>query len=142
MRRGKDTPTDRGSELSGLDRLLSREAIEEYAARIGRLSDRERRRLLHRSTRASRRSRPAPQPTWRRRIAVSAIVLYEWLRGPRRKPELLAQADLFPPDDAIAFDHQMAARAAGLYHRVRPPRGREVDLAIAACGLARPRFGR
>jgi predicted nucleic acid-binding protein len=70
------------------------------------------------------------------RMAVSTIVLYEWLRGPRRKAELLAQTDLFPADQAIPFDHQMAAGAAELYHRVRRPRGREVDLAIAACALA------
>jgi len=70
------------------------------------------------------------------RLAVSTIVLYEWLRGPRRQAELAAQAELFPADEAIAFDHQMATRAADLYRRVRRPRGREIDLAIAACALA------
>jgi predicted nucleic acid-binding protein len=70
------------------------------------------------------------------RLAVSTIVLYEWLRGPRREPELAAQAELFPAEEAVAFDHQMAARAAELYRRVSRPRGREVDLAIAACALA------
>jgi predicted nucleic acid-binding protein len=70
------------------------------------------------------------------RMAVSTIVLYEWLRGPRRKPELVAQEELFPADEAIEFDHQMAATAAELYRRIRQPRGREVDLAIAACALA------
>ena len=70
------------------------------------------------------------------RMALSTIVLYEWLRGPRRKAELAAQAELFPDDEAIAFDHQMAVRAAELYRRIRHPRGRELDLAIAACALA------
>ena len=70
------------------------------------------------------------------RMAISSIVLYEWLRGPRRKAELAAQAALFPADEAIAFNAQMAASAADLYRRIRKPRGREVDLAIAACALA------
>lgn len=70
------------------------------------------------------------------RIAVSTLVIYEWLRGPRRKAELTAQAELFPTNEAIAFDPQMAVAAAELYRRVRRPRGRELDLAIAACALS------
>ena len=70
------------------------------------------------------------------RIAVSTITLYEWLRGPRRKAELAAQAQLLPTEEAIPFDHRMAASAADMYRRVRRPRGRELDLAIAACALS------
>lgn len=70
------------------------------------------------------------------RIAVSTIVLYEWLRGPRRKAELAAQAALFPADEAVGFDPRTATIAADLYRRVRRPRGRELDLAIASCALA------
>jgi len=70
------------------------------------------------------------------RIAISTVTLYEWLRGPRRKAELAAQAHLFPAEEAIAFDHRVAASAADLYRRVKRPRGREMDLAIAACALA------
>lgn len=69
------------------------------------------------------------------RIAVSTIVLYEWLRGPRRPEEIDVQEQLFPKEEAAAFGVAEAARAAALYRNVRRPRGREVDLAIAACAL-------
>lgn len=69
------------------------------------------------------------------RMAISTVVLYEWLRGPRRPAELAAQAALFPADEAVAFSPQMAETAADLYRRVRRPRGREIDLAIAACAI-------
>jgi predicted nucleic acid-binding protein len=68
-------------------------------------------------------------------IQVSAIVLYEWLRGPRHQDELKDQELLFPRDAAIAFGAAEAARAALLYTRVSRPRGREIDLAIAACAI-------
>lgn len=70
------------------------------------------------------------------RIAVSTIVLYEWLRGPRRPQELAAQEALLPREVAAPFGPREAALAAGLYAKVRRPRGREIDLAIAACALA------
>lgn len=85
----------------------------------------------------SRRSEPA----LRRAIAsgeqvvLATIVLYEWLRGPRRAEELLAQEGLFPSRSAILFGPEEAAKAAELYRTVRAPRGREFDLAIAACAL-------
>ena len=69
------------------------------------------------------------------RIALSAIVLYEWLRGPRTTDELADQELLFPRDQAVAFGAREAARAAGLYKKVARPRGREIDLAIAACAI-------
>src|SRR5579862_1295296 len=70
------------------------------------------------------------------RLAVSSLVLYEWLRGPRRPSELAAQAQLFPAEEAVAVDHKIAKSAAELYRRVKRPRGREIDLLIAACALA------
>ncbi len=69
------------------------------------------------------------------RILLSTIVLYEWLRGPRRAGELAAQEALFPRATAIPFSAEEATRAAALYRAVRRPRGREIDLAIAACAL-------
>jgi predicted nucleic acid-binding protein len=69
------------------------------------------------------------------RIAVSTLVLYEWRRGPRRPAELDAQAQILPAEEAVPFDVGAAARAAALYGQLRRPRGREVDLAIAACAL-------
>jgi predicted nucleic acid-binding protein len=70
------------------------------------------------------------------RFGVSAIALYEFLRGPRARAELLAQEQLFPRDATVPFGPAEAALAADLYRQVRRPRGREVDLAVAACALA------
>jgi predicted nucleic acid-binding protein len=71
----------------------------------------------------------------RERILVSTLVLYEWLRGPRLREELEAQEALFPSALAIPFGPQEAAVAADLYRTLRRPRGRELDLAVAACVL-------
>lgn len=87
------------------------------------------------------RDRPA-LPVLRRligdgnRLTVCGPVLYEWWRGPRTAAELDAQERLFPAASAVAFGHVEAAIAATLYKEVKRPRGREVDLAIAACALA------
>jgi predicted nucleic acid-binding protein len=70
------------------------------------------------------------------RILIPTIVLYEWLRGPRLRQELAAQEELFPREAAVAFGSREAALAATLYGKVPRPRGREIDLAIAACALA------
>ena len=68
---------------------------------------------------------------------LSTIVLYEWLRGPRTPEELALRAAVMPDDRVATFGHAEAARAARLYVTVRRPRGREADLAIAACALER-----
>ena len=70
-------------------------------------------------------------------MLVPTLVLYEWLRGPRLPEEVAAQEALFPTDGAIPFGFQEAALAATLYASVRRPRGREIDLAIAACAIAK-----
>jgi predicted nucleic acid-binding protein len=69
------------------------------------------------------------------RISFSSLVLYEWLRGPRRPEELRAQEALFPGDDAAPFGRAEASVASELYRLVRRPRGREIDLAIAATAI-------
>jgi predicted nucleic acid-binding protein len=69
------------------------------------------------------------------RIAISALTLYEWLRGPRDETELADQEDLFPAEQAVAFGPLEAARAAQLYRSVSRARGREFDLCVAACAL-------
>ena len=69
------------------------------------------------------------------RISFSSLVLYEWLRGPRRPEELHAQEELFPAAAAEVFSQPEAALAAQLYRIVRHPRGRELDLAIAATAI-------
>ncbi len=70
------------------------------------------------------------------RLALSTIALYEWLRGPRARPELAAQEDLFPSEHAVAFGHAEAAVAARLYKGLSRARGRDIDLAVAACAMA------
>jgi predicted nucleic acid-binding protein len=70
------------------------------------------------------------------RLMLSSIVLYEWWRGPRTRPELAAQQELFPAEAAVAFNVEEAAVAARIYQSMPKARGREVDLAIAACALA------
>jgi predicted nucleic acid-binding protein len=69
------------------------------------------------------------------RIAISTIALYEWLRGPRTERELMSQTELLPPEAVVTFGRQAAERAAMLYRSVRRPRGRDLDLAIAACAI-------
>lgn len=69
------------------------------------------------------------------RILLPSLVLYEWLRGPRRREELAAQEALLPREQAMPFGPEEAALAARLYAEVARPRGREVDLAIAAAAL-------
>jgi predicted nucleic acid-binding protein len=70
------------------------------------------------------------------RTVLPTLVLYEWLRGPRIAQELTAQEALFPADESIPFGSEEARTAAELYRAVRRPRGREMDLAIAACALS------
>ena len=67
--------------------------------------------------------------------AVSTLILYEWYRGPRTHEELDAQEALMPAEHARGFGVTEALRAARLYGAVKRPRGRDMDLAIAACAL-------
>lgn len=70
-------------------------------------------------------------------ILLTTLVLYEWLRGPRLSEELAAQEALFPASKAIPFGPIEATISADLYRAVARPRGREVDLGIAACAIVR-----
>jgi predicted nucleic acid-binding protein len=69
------------------------------------------------------------------RIAVSSLVYYEWRRGPRLRAELAAQESVLPLEGVVPFDAGAAALAASLFGTVPRARGRELDLAIAACAL-------
>lgn len=71
------------------------------------------------------------------RMLVPSLVLYEWLRGPRLPEELAAQEALFPSESALPFGPLEAALSAKIYRSLRRPRGREIDLAIAACAIGR-----
>ena len=71
------------------------------------------------------------------RVVLPALVCYEWLRGPRLPQELALAERLFPRESAIVFGPAEAALSAKLYRSVRHPRGREMDLAMAACAIVR-----
>jgi len=71
------------------------------------------------------------------RLLIPSLVLYEWLRGPRLAEELAAQEALFPSTSALLFGAPEALQSARLYRSVRRPRGREIDLAIAACAIVK-----
>jgi predicted nucleic acid-binding protein len=83
--------------------------------------------------------RSAPQlRLWidrRERAVISTLVLYEWLRGPRLREGIEAQAAPFPGGGAVSFGPSEAAVAADLYGTLPRPRGREINFAVAACAL-------
>ena len=68
-------------------------------------------------------------------IATSTLALYEWLRGPRTADEIEDQEALLPSGEARGFGPTEAARAADLYRSLKRARGRDMDIAIAACAL-------
>jgi len=71
------------------------------------------------------------------RTVLPTLVLYEWLRGPRTREELMDQEFFFPAERAAPFEAADAMTAANLYRTVRRARQRELDLAIAACAIRR-----
>ncbi len=71
------------------------------------------------------------------RLLLPSLVLYEWLRGPRTHSEIEAQEALFPSKSAIPFGTAEAGTAARLYQSISRPRGRELDVAIAAIAILR-----
>ena len=71
------------------------------------------------------------------RLLLPTLVLYEWLRGPRLAAELEAQEALLPSGKAVPFGAEEAIVASRLYGSMSRPRGREIDLAIAAVAISR-----
>jgi predicted nucleic acid-binding protein len=73
------------------------------------------------------------------RLAICTIVLYEWLRGPRSPEELAAQEFFFPSGVALSYEPEDAKLSAKIYGALKGKqkraRGREADLAIAACAV-------
>lgn len=70
------------------------------------------------------------------RLGISALVLYEYLRGPRSEAEIAQQEQVFPAHSALPFGSTDAAIAARLYRQLARPRQRMIDIAIAATVLA------
>jgi predicted nucleic acid-binding protein len=69
------------------------------------------------------------------RMSLSSMVLFEWRRGPRISEQIEAQEALFPSADAITFGPDEAMLAADIYKKIKRPRGREIDIAVAACAI-------
>ena len=69
------------------------------------------------------------------RFAISAVAMYEWLRGPRHDFELGLQREISGPERIVVFGEPEADVAAQLYRRVSRARGRDLDIAIAACAI-------
>src|SRR5262245_8838989 len=69
------------------------------------------------------------------RIFFSTLVLFEWRRGPRISEQIEAQEALFPSAEAAPFGPSEAIVAVELYKTIKRPRGRELDIAIAACAI-------
>lgn len=73
------------------------------------------------------------------RVALPALVVYEWLRGPRSAKEIADQEDLLPVSAAIPYEPEDAALSADIYRSIRGAgrraRSREIDIAIAACSI-------
>jgi predicted nucleic acid-binding protein len=70
-------------------------------------------------------------------LVIPVLVLYEWLRGPRTAQEIEDEQKLLGIERTLVFDAEDAALSARLYRSVRRARGREIDLAIAACAINR-----
>ena len=70
------------------------------------------------------------------RVHICAPVFFEWRRGSRSFQEIEDQELLFPPEQIVPFGPVEALLAADLYRKIRRPRGRETDIAIAACAIA------
>jgi predicted nucleic acid-binding protein len=70
------------------------------------------------------------------RLVLDSLVVFEWRRGPRTSDEIADQDALFPTSDCIPFGPAEALIASDLYSKVKRSRGREIDLAIAACAIA------
>jgi predicted nucleic acid-binding protein len=70
-------------------------------------------------------------------LGLPALVLYEWLSGPRTEAELALQRQLFPDAAALPFGPEEAALSAELYRTLPRARSRVVDFGIAACALRR-----
>jgi predicted nucleic acid-binding protein len=70
-------------------------------------------------------------------LGLSTLALYEWMRGPRTGEETLHQEWLLPSAHACAFGPDEAAAAAEMYRGLKRARGRDMDIAIAACAVVR-----
>ena len=70
-------------------------------------------------------------------VEVSAIVWYEFVRGPRSLEVLAVARSLFGDNGVLPFDEAIAERAGNLFRSSVATRRRAADLAIAAHAISR-----
>lgn len=70
-------------------------------------------------------------------IEASAIVWYEFSRGPRTPEQLAVARDIFEPQGIIPFSEQLAEAAADQFRRLGSPRKRAADIAIGVVARSR-----
>lgn len=69
------------------------------------------------------------------RVAVSTLVLYEYLRGPRTAREINDVQELLTTALVVEFGRKEAEQSAAIYRGLGRARGRDMDIGIAACAL-------
>lgn len=70
-------------------------------------------------------------------IEASAIVWYEFSRGPRTPEQLAIARDLFDEHGILPFSEQLAAEAAEQFRKLGSPRRRAADIAIGVAARSR-----
>src|SRR5207247_11312592 len=68
-------------------------------------------------------------------VLLSRLVLVEWRRRQRMPQRMAAAEALCPSSGAISFGSAEALMASDVYGKIKRPRGREIDIAIAACAI-------
>ena len=70
-------------------------------------------------------------------IEASAIVWYEFCRGPRSPEQTAVARGLFAQDGIVAFSEALAELAGEQFRRLGSPRRRAADIAIGVTAAAR-----
>jgi predicted nucleic acid-binding protein len=70
-------------------------------------------------------------------VEMSALAWYEFCRGPRTPEQEAVARSFLEAEGVIAFDEDLAAKAAALFLQLGSPRRRAFDVAIAATAIAR-----
>jgi predicted nucleic acid-binding protein len=71
------------------------------------------------------------------RIEMSAIAWYEFCRGPRTQEQIAVAQQALGPNGIVAFDENIAERAADAFRYLGSPRKRAADVAIGVTAVVR-----
>ena len=70
-------------------------------------------------------------------VEASAIVWFEFARGPRTPEQLAVAREMLAEDGIIPFSEQLAEAAADQFRRLGSPRKRAADIAIGVVARSR-----